>query len=262
MHIRRLLNASVLAFVCFCYSGGCNGEVNEQPEHFTDTQLVEMRRLALEQLQGEQAAGEIPRMNPEQLTAAVDRVVTEIAGIRSRVITKGSFLGLTIGDSQTELIAKLRARGAISVLGDNPAYSLVSSANDLPRLYSSSEFVMHPSSIRITLEGDRVKRVVVPRAGLTSPYREAIQKATTRADLFSVFAKFLAEDGERLIERVEPEPHIVLIGSDDPLKGTGLVTSQVWLTEFRDESHRLWRLNLRFDNSHRLVSFSAVSGNG
>ncbi len=34
MHIRRLLNASVLAFVCFCYSGGCNGEVNEQPEHF------------------------------------------------------------------------------------------------------------------------------------------------------------------------------------------------------------------------------------
>ena len=258
MNIQRILTV----LVGISLSGGCKGEVTQTPSQLSDAQVAEMRRMAIERLEHEQTAGAIPQINQVDLAAAVDRTMAQVRAVRSWRITKGSFLGLSIGDSQSTVIDRLRALGADSIYLDRSSYSAVSSADDLPHLYSSSEFVMHPLGIHVTLDGDHVKSVTAPTTDNVLSSKERIRGATTRAEVFSAFAIFLrARDGS-WIERVDSEPSVVDIRSQGSHVPTDLSFTTAWLSDFHDSSKFHWQLRLTFDDNNQLLAFDAVSGTG
>jgi hypothetical protein len=184
-----------------------------------------------------------------------------MASVRGWDITSGSFRGLRIGDGLAAVIHELRAVGVTTVFGDDPAFQFVSSVDDLPHLYLHSDFVIHPGSIRVTLEGDRVTSVLVPPGGRPSPYQLEIKKATTRADLFAVFAKILEDHRyEPLIERIDPEPRPVSIEQDDPSHTSELAAHEQWTAFVFDDGGCDWQYQLNFGANSKLASIHVVAG--
>ena len=234
---------------------GCNEDVVSVPRIFTDKQIAEMRQEALEYLKKDQEAGRIPK---DSLSAGIDRIFSRQAALRSRTVTSGTFLGFTIGDSQTQAIANLRTLGAQSVTGDNSQFEVVSSAKDLPHLESYPAVILHPSDIRITFDGDRVTDVSVPRASSSLPVAKQLAKAATRSQAFSLLKQFLEGDRSRWIERVDPTDHVVSLLARDPFEHSNLAVSRVWLSDFQDDSHHRWRLTLTFGGRRELMAFSVL----
>jgi hypothetical protein len=235
---------------------GSNEDVLSVPRLLTDEQITELKREALETLQKEQAAGRTSKdSGGEPVSAGIDRVFSRQAALRSRTVTSGTFLGFTIGDSQTQAIANLRALGAQTVSGDNSQFEVVSSAKDLSHLETYPGVILHPSDIRITFDGDRVTAVSVPPASRSLPVAAQLAKAATRSQAFSLIAQFLEGDRSRWIERVDPTDHIVSLLSGDPFERSNLAVSPVWLAAFQDNFHNRWDLTLSFDGQRKLMAF-------
>jgi hypothetical protein len=226
----------------------------------TDAQLAEIRNSVVRGIMADQAAGKLPRLNPNEVQAEADALMLRVAATRGWTVTHGEVLGLRIGDSRTQVLEKLKVIGAESVYGDRPEDRFASTEAELNRISTQSEYVMHPSSIRIRLDGDRVRSVVVPPAGENFRYRKELRGATTRAEVMAVFRKTLATpNDEELIERVDPEPNVVDIRKGTSVSEGGLDHSSVWLTDARDRSRHRWQIALSFDAAGLLASIRGVS---
>ena len=223
-----------------------------------DAQISDLRHDTLKRLRTEQAQGELPQMDATRLAAAVDATVAQVASVKSWTVTKGSFLGFTIGDSQEESLEKLKSLGAEYVLGESAMYGPVTTASDMGRLNGYSEFLVHPINARMVLQGDHVKDVTVP-SECQSPICDELRTTSSRQEVFSVFSKVLTGQG-RWIEPM-PAPQPVNIRSDQIEAGAKLLTSNTWITDFRDIHKRNWQLTLRFDSGRHLVAVDTVTDN-
>jgi hypothetical protein len=239
---------------------GCHTEVAAiptTPRQLSDAQISDLRRDVIERLRTEEAQGEVPEMDATRLAAAMDATLAQVASVKSWTVTKGNFLDLTIGDSKEEAIGKLKSLGAEYVLGDDPMYGPVTAASDLAKLNGYSEFLVHPINARVVFEGDHVKDVTVP-SECRSPICDGLRTASSRPQVFSLFSNFLTGES-RWIESL-PAPQPVDIRSDQ-IEGAKLLTSNSWITDFRDIRKRNWQLTLRFDSECHLVAVYAVTSN-
>jgi hypothetical protein len=237
---------------------GCHPTVTTTtPKQLSDAQISNLRQDILERLRTEQAQGELPQMDPTRLAAAVDATLAQVASVKSWSVTKGGFLGFTIGDSQEEALGKLKSLGAEYVLGESATYGPVTAAFDLGRLNDYSDFLLHPINARVVLQGDHVQEVTVPPE-CHSPICDELRTISSRKEVFSLFSKFLTGGG-RWIEPM-PAPQPVDIRSDQ-VEGAKLLASNSWITDFRDIHKRSWQLTLRFDNERHLVAVDAVTDN-
>jgi hypothetical protein len=91
-------------------------------------------------------------MDAIRLAAAVDATLAQVASVRSWTVTKGSFLGFTVGDSQEKTLGTLKSLGAEYVLGESAMYGPVTAASDLGRLNGYSDFLVHPINARVVFE--------------------------------------------------------------------------------------------------------------
>lgn len=234
----------------------CHPTVTTTPKQLSDAQISDLRRDILERLRTEQAQGELPQ-DTTRLAAAVDATLAQAASVKSWTVTKGSFLGFTIGDSQQEALGKLKSLGAEYVLGESATYGPITAASDLGRLNDYSDFLLHPINARVVLQGDHVKEVTVPSECL-SPICNELRTTSSRKEVFTLFSKFLTGGGRWIEPMPAPEP--VDIRSDQ-VEDASLLTSNSWITDFRDIHKRNWQLTLSFDNEHHLAAVDAVTGN-
>jgi len=195
----------------------------------------------------------------EVVSAALDKAVSLAASTRTWRIVSGSFQGLAIGDSPDQVAQRLRVLGATHLLGDDPDFKFVASTDSLPKLYSSSDFIVHPGDIRVMLRGDHVWRVALPSGNRTVAYATDLKRATTRAEVFAVFERILKENrDDPVIERVDPEPHVIDI-TRVPLQMTDLGSSKQWTTIFRGEENCRWQYDLRFNADGKLGSMNVLA---
>lgn len=176
-----------------------------------------------------------------ELRRGVEREVSKMTG-RSNGAT---FWGLRVGDTREQAMRQIVALGIQYVYPDVSPKIVVSRPADLPLLSSVEAVLWYPGYAKFLFDGERViQRSVGP--DLPFGASQKLQSASTRTDVFRVFAEIMKRDPSNRFGN--------LVYFDDPLSTTNADLAArdrfrkypTW--EFsRKADEMFWKVRIEFD---------------
>ena len=139
----------------------------------------------------------------EQLVATERELRRMEQAISRQTITDGEFWGLRIGDSRLTVIEQLRSLGIEHVRPEVLHQIRVTSPKEMSRLRDSEAVILFPGDARVTFSEDQVReRQVLP--SVKFEWKARLETATTRDEVFSVFAEILEADKRAVVGNFAP----------------------------------------------------------
>ena len=114
-------------------------------------------------------------------------------GISRQVITRGAFWGMQIGDSKPAVIERAQRLGVKQIRPEAVQQMRATTPKELSRLREADAVILFPGDARVTFSGDQVHdRQVLP--SMKPVWKARLESATTREEVFAVFAEILERD--------------------------------------------------------------------
>ena len=173
--------------------------------------------------------------------AAMKRLESQI---REEEITEGSFKELAVGHAKDRVLGDLRSMGVRFILPDLRDRVEVTRAEDMEKLRSAEGLIVGSGDVVVAFEDDEVVRVAVAR--IFPKWKEILEGARTRDQVFDGLRRILAENPDAVVRSLAPDAHHVPIGGGDREGAKLLSKYDLWEVSFDDnEGH--WTLRLEFE---------------